>query len=253
MNNQDYSIYQTLMTIVASFPLISEIILNSALILLTCFSKPFVARGWLISTFSFYLFNALISCLIMIFQSSTSHDRASFDLISVLLNLQFILLSFGMFSLLVFFFVYFMKINMNINVNMKEVLLSTSGRLSRKQYWILMLMIMSVAVPLFSMFLSATVNLNYNPENNKNTDFFIIKQIVLCVLSLIPLWFSVVIYIKRFHDFNKTGWFTLVLFIPVVGVLISIFYLGLVRGTEGENKYGDDPLTPNDNLADSTT
>lgn len=49
--------------------------------------------------------------------------------------------------------------------------------------------------------------------------------------------------IRRSHDLNKSGWFLLLLFIPIVN-LYAIFKLWLSKGTEGPNRFGPDPLAP---------
>nr|WP_172414397.1 DUF805 domain-containing protein [Candidatus Desulfovibrio trichonymphae] len=54
--------------------------------------------------------------------------------------------------------------------------------------------------------------------------------------------------VRRFHDLNASGWIFLVwiilLAIPVVGFFTWIAFLlwFCFQGTEGENKYGADPL-----------
>lgn len=42
---------------------------------------------------------------------------------------------------------------------------------------------------------------------------------------------------RRLHDFNKSGWFGLLLFVPFVN-LIFIIVLFFIKGTNGENNYG---------------
>ena len=53
---------------------------------------------------------------------------------------------------------------------------------------------------------------------------------------------SFMLSIKRFHDRDKSGWFVFVGFIPVLGPLWLLLELGLLRGTDGPNRYGPDPL-----------
>ena len=63
-------------------------------------------------------------------------------------------------------------------------------------------------------------------------------------LILIILVFSAVhifLTIRRLHDLNRSGWYYLVLFVPLVNVLFSL-YLFFAPGTVGPNQYGADPL-----------
>lgn len=47
--------------------------------------------------------------------------------------------------------------------------------------------------------------------------------------------------VRRFHDFDSSGWWWLTFIIPVVGILLQVIFMS-VKGTEGPNKYGPDPL-----------
>jgi len=61
------------------------------------------------------------------------------------------------------------------------------------------------------------------------------------IFSLLAIYPSLAVAVKRCHDRGRTGWFLLVGIIPLVNLWVAI-ELGFLRGTEGENKYGDDPL-----------
>ena len=54
--------------------------------------------------------------------------------------------------------------------------------------------------------------------------------------ALPPPTISIFLTIQRSHDFNTTGWMSLVLLIPIVSL---IFYF--IPGTKGANKYGLQP------------
>ena len=47
-------------------------------------------------------------------------------------------------------------------------------------------------------------------------------------------------YIRRLHDVNRSGWWVFIA-LTVVG-LIPLFYWTICKGTDGSNKFGDDPL-----------
>jgi uncharacterized membrane protein YhaH (DUF805 family) len=62
------------------------------------------------------------------------------------------------------------------------------------------------------------------------------------IVLFVPV--TVGLYVRRLHDMNKSGWFTLLYFVPVVGYgfpLVLMFF----RGTNGSNDYGE-PLSPRD-------
>jgi len=79
---------------------------------------------------------------------------------------------------------------------------------------------------------------------------------ILFTLPIIVFWLAGVVFmlfqsIKRLHDLNKSGWYLLIRlasFIPFIGFFIVLafdLYLFLVKGTEGPNQFGPDPLNPN--------
>ena len=64
------------------------------------------------------------------------------------------------------------------------------------------------------------------------------------VQSIIAWFASLAIIVKRFHDRGKSGWWALILLIPIVGLIWMIIDLGVMEGDEGPNKYGPNPLSP---------
>jgi len=47
--------------------------------------------------------------------------------------------------------------------------------------------------------------------------------------------------VRRWHDLNRSGWWTIALFIPWVDLVVGL-YLIFAPGTKGANDYGEDPL-----------
>lgn len=107
--------------------------------------------------------------------------------------------------------------------SLKSFYFSTSGRIGRGQYWLgsIPLAIIMTAAEFF--FLEA------------NTWLYLIVA-----LPLITAGFS--LSIKRAHDRNKTGWFTLLFLVPIIS-LWPVIELGFFKGSSGNNKFGCDPLT----------
>lgn len=63
------------------------------------------------------------------------------------------------------------------------------------------------------------------------------------LIPFMALWFVYFGFctIRRFHDQNLSGWLTIPVFIPYVGLIFGIL-LVFIKGTDGVNKYGE-PLT----------
>ena len=49
--------------------------------------------------------------------------------------------------------------------------------------------------------------------------------------------------VKRYHDVDKSGWWVLILLVPVVGFVWFLIECGFQRGTSGPNRFGPDPLS----------
>lgn len=101
-----------------------------------------------------------------------------------------------------------------------------NGRLNRAKYWkyILFGLIISFA-------LNSIMNLLGIPANS-------------VIRSLISLAFSILCYpfsVRRLHDLDKSGWYNLLAFVPIVNFFFCI-YVGFFKGTDGPNQYGPDPL-----------
>lgn len=57
----------------------------------------------------------------------------------------------------------------------------------------------------------------------------------ITIIFLIIAVFS--LYCRRFHDLGHSGWYSLIGYIPYVGIIL-LLYLFLGEGNKGANKYG---------------
>ena len=55
------------------------------------------------------------------------------------------------------------------------------------------------------------------------------------------LWLNLSVAAKRWHDRGKSGWWMLIGLVPIIG-LWAIIEPGFLRGTEGPNRFGNDPI-----------
>jgi uncharacterized membrane protein YhaH (DUF805 family) len=62
------------------------------------------------------------------------------------------------------------------------------------------------------------------------------------VVNLLLVWPALAVSVKRWHDRDKSGWWVLLNLVPVVGWLWVLVDNGFMRGTNGANRYGADPL-----------
>ena len=66
-----------------------------------------------------------------------------------------------------------------------------------------------------------------------------VPMLIVYVIFLYP-WLA--LYAKRWHDRGKSGWWSLIVLVPILGAIWILVELGFLRGTEGPNQYGPDPL-----------
>ena len=66
--------------------------------------------------------------------------------------------------------------------------------------------------------------------------------LILLVLAIVVCWIAFSAGVRRWHDRDKSGWWILILFIPVVGFVWYAIECGFLPGTTGANRYGPDPL-----------
>jgi uncharacterized membrane protein YhaH (DUF805 family) len=189
-------------------------------------TRNLAGKGWLIAGAALGLiFRPAFQIISIIAQHSSSFREVYqwaevFDLLPL-----FSTACFGL-----FLFTNWSKSRMRLD--MRNLLFSFSGRIPRSAFWI------SVGI-LFPL----GVLLGFAPYVSEAGG--IAKGIILTVYAMwlvLSTWISLAVYAKRWHDCSKSGWMTLVLLIPVIGLFWFFGYLGFVRGTPGSNQFGDDPL-----------
>ena len=122
------------------------------------------------------------------------------------------------------------------------------GRSTRSEYWwVILFNVLVMAIPLFLLMKSYGGNLEAM-EAGVMPSGGMMPMAIIGIYALITLVPNIALAVRRFHDLNQTGWlylaFIIVGLIPLVGMLASLGMLVwfCMRGTVGQNKYGDDPL-----------
>ncbi|MBV1908947.1 MAG: DUF805 domain-containing protein [Kangiellaceae bacterium] len=115
-------------------------------------------------------------------------------------------------------------------LTLKEIYLSFEGRIPRKVYWLygVLGLIVGFALAFGVIFgLSAVVG-----------EWILVLMIPLYIMLI---WASLAIGVKRWHDRNKSGWWILIQFIPLVGPIWQLVECGFLEGTAGDNQFGPAP------------
>jgi uncharacterized membrane protein YhaH (DUF805 family) len=123
---------------------------------------------------------------------------------------------------------------------MGNLLFGFQGRMNRAKWWLVLVAIVIVEIILFAIIFGGAA-MSTDPQEAMN-NMGPIASLVLLVFAVVVTWISIAVGIKRFHDRNKSGWWVLIAFVPVIGGLWYLIECGFLRGTAGPNTYGPDPL-----------
>jgi uncharacterized membrane protein YhaH (DUF805 family) len=69
-------------------------------------------------------------------------------------------------------------------------------------------------------------------------------QLVTGIFQLVTLLPNLAIAVRRLHDTDRTGWWILLAFIPVIGFIVLLIWF-IAKGTDGPNRFGPDPIAAN--------
>ena len=105
-----------------------------------------------------------------------------------------------------------------------------SGRSTRAEYWWWGLF---TVVASFALFIADTLTGNSSTLSGLGG----LLDMLFTLATIIP---SLALGARRLHDINRTGWWLLLLFVPVIGWIVLIVW-AIERGDKGTNKYGPDP------------
>jgi uncharacterized membrane protein YhaH (DUF805 family) len=125
-----------------------------------------------------------------------------------------------------------------------EGLFSFSGRRNRKSY---LLYAILFAVLSFVLFLAVAVAAEpaYDEQTHRLTfdtgTSFMLTAVVSAIAFLALLASYAAVASQRCRDLGSTGWLLLLYFVPLVNLYL-LFRLIFSRGTEGLNRYGEDPI-----------
>ncbi|KLV11367.1 MULTISPECIES: DUF805 domain-containing protein [Photobacterium] len=114
-------------------------------------------------------------------------------------------------------------------MNQKWALFSFKGRMRRRDYWLYSIPVLLMIMPVF--FYTSPENFSQNP---------LLETLSLVIMGFVT-WASTALNVKRLHDRNKSAWWIILTFLPVIGPIFVIIELGILDGTAGPNQYGPDP------------
>jgi uncharacterized membrane protein YhaH (DUF805 family) len=126
--------------------------------------------------------------------------------------------------------------------------LSYSGRIGRTAYWLSFVVLTIVEVAAFALLLRLShgsleqlVQFRHNPDaipDSVMQDMFVHVMLPPMIVMALFLYPSYAITTKRWHDRDKSGWWSLIMFVPLIGGIWAFVELGLLGGSDGANGYG---------------
>lgn len=97
-----------------------------------------------------------------------------------------------------------------------------SGRARRKEYW--MFFLFNIIIAMVLTFVEMKLGI-----------FGI--SMIYSLAVLIP---GIAVSIRRLHDLDKSGWWLLIAFVPIIGAIVLLVFF-VMDGTPGNNSYGASP------------
>lgn len=104
--------------------------------------------------------------------------------------------------------------------------LNFRGRASRSEYW---------WWALFTILLAIAIQVVLGTLLGEETGAFLAN-----LASLVVLLPSIAVGVRRLHDTDRSGWWMLIGFIPVIGIIVLIVFF-VQTGTDGPNRFGPPP------------
>lgn len=122
-------------------------------------------------------------------------------------------------------------------------LFSFQGRINRAKYWAFVGLAILYNIAIIAVVAGLAVALG-DPNTGDAGAASAVVVAVQLVMYLPYVVASLAITVKRWHDRDKSGWWILIGFVPVVGGIWTLVECGCLRGTDGDNRFGPDPLAP---------
>ena len=120
--------------------------------------------------------------------------------------------------------------------NLLRLLTSFEGRLDRAGFWtgLVLLAVVGLAVGGTANVLDWLLGFEIRGAGR-------LGYVTLAAVALVAYCFFA-LQTKRWHDRDKSGWWNLLVAVPVIGPVWILVEAGMLAGTPGANQFGPDPL-----------
>lgn len=103
------------------------------------------------------------------------------------------------------------------------------GRARRKEYWSFFLFNNLISIFLFGFFWGLGTSIDFEALSN-------LAHLWLLV-AFVP---NLAVLARRLHDIGRSAWWVLIVFLPLIGGLILLYWL-ICDSQPGANKWGENP------------
>jgi uncharacterized membrane protein YhaH (DUF805 family) len=117
---------------------------------------------------------------------------------------------------------------------------SFEGRINRAKFWA-----GSIALWLMSLITNVVISTLFGAQYAQGEIFPVmgpVAWLIWLAITLALAYASLAVWAKRWHDRDKSGWWSLIILVPFLGAVWILVELGCLPGTEGPNRFGPDPL-----------
>ena len=103
-----------------------------------------------------------------------------------------------------------------------------SGRAQRAEYWYFVLfnLLVGVALSLVDMLLGT-----YDSGTGNG--------LLAGIYTLAVFLPGLAVTIRRLHDIDRRGWWVLIIFVPLIGILVLLFFM--IKDSGPDNRFGPNP------------
>ncbi|KVQ50586.1 hypothetical protein WT21_10325 [Burkholderia territorii] len=123
-------------------------------------------------------------------------------------------------------------------MNLKWFLFSFEGRIGRMPWWI---------YAVVSGVISAIFDAGSRGASNDDLPLSVV--LVFIAIAVVAFWSTLAVGVKRLHDIDKSGWWMLLMCVPIVGALALLVMNGFIAGTPHANRFGEPPSNDRDDPA----
>lgn len=122
---------------------------------------------------------------------------------------------------------------MNHFINVLKKYATFSGRATRSEYWYFVLIYSIIYTILMGIDFAIGT---FSKQLMENGSFLGFLSTAYSLVLFLP---SLAVTVRRLHDINKSGWWILLIFVPIIGFIVLVIYL--CTNSKEDNKYGINP------------